>query len=169
MSYALSSQVAYQARDYASAIEFARQTITIDPDLWIGHIMLGQAYQGLDRTADALEELTIAARLSGQNSKALSFRGYQLAQAGRGPEARDLLRAIEAASHQRYVPPYAVALVHAGLSDNGDVFAWLDKAFAVHDVHLIYLPVDPKWDPYRDDPRFKALIDRCGFMRTGSR
>ena len=168
MSHALSSQVAYQARDYASAVEYARQAITIDPDLWIGHIMLGQAYEGLESTAPALDELTTAARFSGQNSKALSFRGYMLAKAGRANEARDLLRALEAVSHLRYVPPYAFALVHAGLGDADAVFASLDKAFAAHDVHLIYLPVDPKWDPYRADPRFKALVDRCGFMRTVS-
>jgi TolB-like protein/DNA-binding winged helix-turn-helix (wHTH) protein/Tfp pilus assembly protein PilF len=167
-SHALSSQVAYQARDYAAAVEYARQAITIDPDFWIGHIMLGQAYQGLGRTNEALEELTIAARFSGQNSKALSFRGHLLAKAGRPNEARDLLRTLDAASHQRYVPPYAFALVHAGLGDADAVFASLDKAFAVHDVHLMYLPVDPKWDPYRDDPRFKALVDHCGFMHTAS-
>jgi TolB-like protein/DNA-binding winged helix-turn-helix (wHTH) protein/Flp pilus assembly protein TadD len=168
-SHALSSQVAYQARDYASAVEYARQAITIDPEFWIGHIMLGQAYQGLGRTPQALEELTAAARFSGQNSKALSFRGYLLAKAGHANEARDLLRTLEAASHQRYVPPYAFALVHAGLGDADAMFASLDEAFTVHDVHLIFLPVDPKWDPYRDDPRFKALVDRCGFMRTASR
>jgi tetratricopeptide (TPR) repeat protein len=168
-SHALSSQVAYQARDYASAVEYARRAITIDPEFWIGHIMLGQAYQGLGRTPQALEELTAAARFSGQNSKALSFRGYLLAKAGHANEARDLLRTLEAAAHQRYVPPYAFALVHAGLGDADAMFASLDEAFTVHDVHLIFLPVDPKWDPYRDDPRFKALVDRCGFMRTASR
>ena len=131
--------------------------------------MLGQAYQGLGRTADALEELTTAARFSDQNSKALSFRGYLLAKAGRANEARDLLRTLEAASHQRYIPPYAFALVQAGLGERDAVFTSLDNAFAVHDVHLMYLPVDPKWDPYRDDPRFKALVDKCGFMRTQSR
>jgi Flp pilus assembly protein TadD len=169
VSHALSSQVAYQARDYASAVEYARQAITIEPDLWVGHIMLGQAYLDLGRTAQALEELTTAARLSGQNSKALSFRGYLLARAGRASEARDLLRTLEAASHQRYVPPYAFALVYAGLGDADAVFASLDQAFAVHDVHLMYLPVDPKWDPYRHDPRFEALVDRCDFLRTASR
>jgi TolB-like protein/DNA-binding winged helix-turn-helix (wHTH) protein/Tfp pilus assembly protein PilF len=167
-SHALSSQVAYQARDYASAIEYARQAITIDPGLWIGHIMLGQAYEGSSRTAEAIEEFTTAARLSAQNSKALAFRGYLLAKDGRTNEARDLLRTLEAASHQRYVPPYAFALVHAGLGERDAVFASLDSAFAVHDVHLIYLPVDPKWDSYRSDPRFKALIDRCDFMHAAS-
>jgi len=39
-------------------------------------------------------------------------------------------------------------------------------AFDVHDVHLIYLPVDPKWDPDRLDLRFEALLVRCGFAGT---
>jgi DNA-binding winged helix-turn-helix (wHTH) protein/tetratricopeptide (TPR) repeat protein len=168
MSHALSSQVAYQARDYPSAIEYANEAITIDPDFWVGHIMLGQAYEGQGRTAEALGELLKAARFSGQNSKALSFRAYLLAKAGRADEARDVLRILEAASLKRYVPPYAFALVHAGLGDRDAVFKWLNEAFAAHDVHLIYLTVDPKWDPYRDDPRFKAQVDRCNFMRVAA-
>ena len=43
------------------------------------------------------------------------------------------------------------------------VMEWLAKAYDARDVHLIYLPVDPKWDPYRVDPRFQALLTRCGF------
>jgi hypothetical protein len=27
----------------------------------------------------------------------------------------------------------------------------------------MYLTVDAKWEPYRTDPRFHALIARCGF------
>ena len=43
---------------------------------------------------------------------------------------------------------------------------WLAKAYDARDVHLIYLPVDPKWDPYRADPRFQALLTRCGFAAS---
>ena len=59
-----------------------------------------------------------------------------------------------------------MALVHAGLGERDAVFEWLDKAYDARDVHLIYLPVDPKWDPYRTDPRFTALLARCNYMRT---
>ena len=61
------------------------------------------------------------------------------------------------------MPPYAIALVHAGLGERDAVFEWLDKAYDARDIHLIYLPVDPKWDPYRTDPRFIDLLARCGF------
>jgi hypothetical protein len=46
------------------------------------------------------------------------------------------------------------------------VFAAFDRAYAERDVHLIFLTVDPKWDPYRQDPQFEALLVRCGFSQT---
>ena len=42
-------------------------------------------------------------------------------------------------------------------------FEWLNKALVARDVHLIYLPVDPKWDEDRSDPRFVGLLAKCGF------
>ena len=111
----------------------------------------------------ALEALKDAARFSGRNSKAVALTGYVLAKAGRPTEAREVLKELEALARQRYVPPYALALVHAGLQEPDAVFEWLSRAYDARDVHLIFLPVDPKWDEYRPDPRFQALVARCGF------
>ena len=164
--HALSSQVAWQGRDYPAAVKHARRAILLDSSLWIGYVMLGQAYAQTGETDLALEALSEAARFSGGNSKTISFRGYILAKTGRVTEAREVLRKLEADSRDRYVPPYAMALVHAGLGEHDAVFEWLDKAYAARDIHLIYLPVDPRWDPYRSDARFTALLARCNFMRT---
>lgn len=166
MARALSSQTAFQARDYAGAIEYATQAVSLDSEFWIGHMMRAQAYEQLGQYERAVEETAIAARFSGQNSKALSLRGYVLAKAGRADEAREVLNALRTAAQRRYIPPYAFALIYAGLGERDAVFEWLDRAYAVHDVHLMFLTVDPKWDPYRSDPRFSALLERCGFPRT---
>jgi adenylate cyclase len=61
-----------------------------------------------------------------------------------------------------------MALVYAGLEERDAVFEWLDRAYDAKEVQLIFLPVDPKWDPYRADPRFTALVARCDFARTAS-
>ena len=163
VSYALSSQVAFQARDYSGALQHANRAIALDQAFWIGYQMRGQALAALGDDETALQALATAARLSGQNSKAISLTGYILGRSGRTTEARDVLAALEMASRQRYVPPYAIALVHAGLGDADAVFAWLDRAHAARDVHLMFLTVDTKWDRYRTDPRFGALLARCGF------
>lgn len=73
-----------------------------------------------------------------------------------------MLRTLAAIARERHVPPYAMALLHAGLQEADDSFEWLGRSFDVHDVHLIFLPVDPKWDPFRADPRFPALLKDCG-------
>jgi len=130
--------------------------------------MRGQALEQLGDDDLALKALATAARLSGQNSKPLSLTGYILARSGRAAEARDVLGALETASHSRYVPAYALALVHAGLGDADAVFEWLDRAYAARDVHLMFLTVDVKWDRYRRDPRFGDLLARCGFMTVAT-
>ena len=165
---ALSSQVAFQARDYREALDLARQAIVLDPELWIGHMMRGQALEQVGEHDAAIGALSTAARFSGENSKALSMRAYILAKTGRTDEARAMLRILETVSKTTYVPPYAMALISAGLEQRDAVFVWLERAYDAQDMHLIYLPVDPKWDSYRADPRFEQLIVRCGFRRTTS-
>jgi TolB-like protein/DNA-binding winged helix-turn-helix (wHTH) protein/Flp pilus assembly protein TadD len=165
ISYALSAQVAFQAREYAAAVEHSRRAVLTDSEFWIGYVELGQAYEGTGETDLALQALTDAARFSGGNSKVISLRGYILAKIGRANEAREVLRRLEADARERYVPPFAMALVNAGLGEREAVFEWLDKAYAARDVHLIYLTVDPKWDPFRSDSRFGALLARCGFTQ----
>lgn len=168
LSHALSSQVSFQARDFASALQHADRAIALDQEFWIAHQMRGQALEQLGEGESALRALSAAARLSGQNSKPLSMTGYVLGRSGRTGDARDLLRALEAASGQRYVPPYAIALVHAGLGDADAAFDWLERAYAARDVHLMFLTADAKWDRYRSDPRFGDLLARCSFTTIGT-
>jgi hypothetical protein len=145
MAFAMSSQVSFQAHDQVAALDHARQAIVLSGAFWVGYMVLGQAYEQL--------------------GKPVSLRGYTLAKAGRARDARDVLDMLAAAARKRYVPPYAFALVHAGLEERDAVFEWLERAYAARDVHLMFLTVDPKWDPYRADPRFIELLARCGFAR----
>ena len=103
---------------------------------------------------------------AGGNSKPVSLRAYALARAGRVDEARELQAMLADVSRTRYVPPYAEALVALGLNEDDRVFACLERAYEVRDVHLVFLSVDPKWDRLRDMPRFGALLEGCGFMTS---
>ena len=62
---------------------------------------------------------------------------------GRRAEAQKLLRDFE--QKTPLVAPYEIAVANAGLNDANGVFAALEKAYAVRDVNLVFLPVDPKW------------------------
>jgi tetratricopeptide (TPR) repeat protein len=163
--HALSAQIAFAARDYFGAVQFAQQAIAIDPEFWIGYFQLGQAHEQLGNADLTLEALVKAARLSGGNSKAIALRGYVLAKVGKAEAAREMLSTLEAASQDRYVPPYAMALVHTGLCENDLALQYLERAYDAHDVHLSFLAYDPKWDAFRAEPRFIDVLSRCAFVK----
>ena len=164
LTYSMSAQIAFSARDLEAAVRHAREALLAEPDFWVAYWQLGQAYEQMGRTGEALDALEEATRLSKGNSKPISVSVYTLALAGRISEARRLLTALECVSHERYVPPIALALAYAGLNDHERVFECLEKASVVRDVHLIYVVMDPKWDPLRRDERFQRLLRRCGLV-----
>jgi Flp pilus assembly protein TadD len=155
--------VAFNACDYDAAVEFARQATVLDPEFWVGYLQLAQAHEQLGNSDLALDALQNAGRLSGNNSKVVALRGYLLAKRGRRHEGQEVLNTLEAVSRERYVPSCAMALVHTGLGHLDKALDQLDRGFDTRDVHLIFLPVDPKWDALRSDPRFSSLLKRCGF------
>jgi TolB-like protein/DNA-binding winged helix-turn-helix (wHTH) protein/Flp pilus assembly protein TadD len=165
MQLALSANLAFQARDYSSGLRFARQATAVGPTFWIAHFQLASIHERLGNSELALEALQNA-EASSTNSKMISLRGYILAKLGRTNEAEEILSTLKGIARERYVPPYAMALVHAGLGQRDLTFEWLDRAYAARDVHLVWLAQDPKWNVLREDTRFRGLVERCDFMRT---
>src|SRR5581483_1663687 len=163
MHYSLSSMIEMHARNPQAAVEFARQAAVIAPDFWIGHYHLSHAYEQTGELELALESVNTASRLGGGNSKAIGTRGYLLARLGREREAREVLSGLEAISRERFVPPYGIALTLLGLGEDARALDCLERALALRDVGLIFLPVDPKWDRLRSNSRFADLLRGCGF------
>jgi len=163
--YAMSAQVAFNARDFAAAIGFADRARVLNPEFWVAYYQLALAHEQTGCADAAIEALRKAAPFSSGNSKVIGLRGYLLAKLGRKGEALEVLNTLMAVSRERYVPPYATALVYAGLCDRENVLAWLQRAHELHDVHLAFLGVDAKWDAFRTDGRFMAVVEQCAFMK----
>jgi DNA-binding winged helix-turn-helix (wHTH) protein/tetratricopeptide (TPR) repeat protein len=161
--HALSAQVAFGARDFVLAAQFARQTLAVDPEFWIGHFQLAQAALQLGEYDLAERALADAGRTSGGNSKVVGLRGYLYGRQGRESEARQIIETLLALTAERYVPPCAIALVHLGLGDVDNAAHFVERAYDARDVHLMFLPIDAKWDDARADPRIAAVLQRCGF------
>jgi hypothetical protein len=65
-------------------------------------------------------------------------------------------------SRRRYISPTITAFIHAGLGERDEACAWLDRAYGGRDFILVFLKVDPTFDPLRTDPRFAGLVRRVG-------
>ncbi len=163
LAHTMSAHVAFAARDFVLAAQFARQALSIDAEFWIGYSQLAQACVELGEYEAAQRALADAGRTSGGNSKVVSLQGYLHARQGREAEAQQVLATLVALTAERYMPPCAIALVHVGLGDISAAALWLQRAFEARDVHLMFIPIDPKWDEARKDPRIDAVLRQCGF------
>lgn len=160
--HALSAQAAFGARQYPLALQFARQSLVLDPDFWVGHFHVAQTSIELGDFDTARQALIAGARKSGGISKIVALRGYLDAREGRIDDARQVIGLLSALSAERYVPASGLALVYAGLGEADDAALWLERAADQRDVHLMFVPVDAKWDAIRSHPRIAAAAARTG-------
>ena len=58
------------------------------------------------------------------------------------------------------MPAYDIAVIHAGLGDNGQAFEWLDRASS----WWAYLKAEPRMDALRSDSRFAALLRQVALI-----
>ncbi|MGB7621134.1 MAG: protein kinase [Terriglobia bacterium] len=152
----------YYTRDYDRSLEQYRAALDMDPNFSPTHLWLAHVYQQKGLFEEAMSELQTGTRLSGDSTYALAKLGHGYAMAGKSDEARAVLSQLSALSKKKYVSPYDMAIVHVGLKENDQAFAWLEKAFEHRSLWLGYLKLEPQLDPLRTDPRFQELVRRVG-------
>jgi DNA-binding winged helix-turn-helix (wHTH) protein/Tfp pilus assembly protein PilF len=152
---------------YDQAIALLRRKLELDPDGPFTNRLLGRAYLIKGAHEDAITYLQKAADASGGSPGFLSLLGYAYGVSGRQADATRVLHQLEQDSARRYVSPYLMAVVYAGLGDTDDrdrAFEWLDKAFAGRVPGLVVLNFRPsEMDRLRPDPRFAELKRRMAF------
>ena len=82
-----------------------------------------------------------------------------------GPEALKLLAELKGLSKQRYVAPFNMAIVCAGLGDKPQTFEWLEKAHEDHSLLLALIRVWPQFDGLCGEARFQDLQAAHGAQR----
>jgi tetratricopeptide (TPR) repeat protein len=141
-----------------------QKTLQLDPNFWLTHLMLGKVYAHQHRYPEALAEFNKAKELSHGDSETIGSIGYVAGLSGDKAKARAVLEELKPRSIQSYVPSFNIALVYNGLGDQDGAIQWQEKAVDEHDVLLNLLKVDPRWDSFRSNPQFIAILERIGLQ-----
>jgi len=152
----------YYARKYDEAIAWYRKGLELDPKLSWCHLWIGQAYIQKAMFKEALAEITQAAELSGGDIRTKATLGHAYAVAGQREQALKVLGDLQALAKQRYVSPYYFALISAGLGDNQQAVAWLQKARDERQSYLVLMNVEPVFYQLHSDPGFIAIERSVG-------
>ena len=77
-------------------------------------------------------------------------------------EAEGILERLETESRQHYVRAEYLAMGHAAVGHLDQAFGALERAYQARSAGLIYLHLDPGYEPLRSDPRYGAMVKRIG-------
>ena len=55
-----------------------------------------------------------------------------------------------------------IALIHVAADDHERALALLELSLTRRDMNLLYVPMDPRYDPIRSHPRFTATFGKVG-------
>ena len=152
----------YYARDFDKAIEQCQKVLAMDASFIPAHVYLGRAYQQKPALPEALGEFRKALELSEGDTNELAALGQAYAVSHQEAEARKILEELKTRSAQTYVQPMWIAVIHIGLGEKDQAFDWMQKAFDDRSAWLVYLKIDPLFDPVRTDERFVELLRRVG-------
>jgi tetratricopeptide (TPR) repeat protein len=134
----------------------------MNPQFPLAHFWLGRIYTTQQRYAEALAEYEKVPALQTWQPM-MAAKGYLHGEWGKPDEARKILADFEALrSQNRFVTSYGVALVHAGMGNQGEALKWLENALDEKSHWLIWLKLDPRWTSLRTEPRFQALLKKVG-------
>jgi TolB-like protein/Tfp pilus assembly protein PilF len=159
----VTGRVLYLARQYDEAIEQSRKTIEMDPRFATAYQDLGQSYEQKGMYAEAVATFQELNKVV--PGRGLAFLARADALVGKTDEARKILAQLKERSARRYVSPYQVAMIYAGLGDKEQTLVWLEKAYQQRVWAMVFLKVEPELDGLRSDPRFVDLMGRVGLIR----
>ena len=86
--------------------------------------------------------------------------GYAYSISGDRPKAEEMLRELKEMAKRKYVNSTAFADIHLGLGENEKALDWLEIAYENQESACWYLKVDPIYDTVRNEPLFRALVEK---------
>ena len=157
------AQVYYLARDFEQAVVQTEAALALDRNDPSVHYFLALPLDQLGQYEGARAAYEKAIELSGGATLYRAGLAYSLAKSGRTVDAERILAELR---DDPRTAPFDFGLVQLGLGKLDDAMSLFEQAYESRDSQVIYLNMDARFDPLRDDPRFKRLIERLDYPQN---
>ena len=153
----------YYKGDLDGASSVAERVLSQDPSSPAGHLLGARVSEAQGRFGDALVMMKRAWELTGDggvNMRVLVIRLQALSGDIVGARAARTELEREAKNGTALFHARDRALVALGFGETQEALNSFDIAFGERDPALVWLTVDPRVDPLRNEPRFSAMLQK---------
>lgn len=142
----------YYAGRYTEALAEFTRALAASPDFASARIGESQVYRAMGRSAESLAAVERAVPVAGGRTFVRAHLAYAQAKEGRRDEALQTAAGLEAEGQEKYLSPFHLALVAAGLDDAAGVSRHLQRASADRSGWIMFVPIEREFAPFRQTP-----------------
>src|SRR6185295_227212 len=148
----------YQARRFDESIATYKSMLEAVPEFPYGLITQSWTLRHTGHVNEAVKAAEKALDLSGGGTFYIAALGAAYAAAGRKKDAQAVLERLAQLSVHGYVSPYQLSLIYLHLGERGRALELLQDAYTIRDAWVVWLGVEPQFDPLRGDPIFEGIL-----------
>jgi serine/threonine-protein kinase len=179
----------YNARRFDESAAVYRKTLELEPNYARAHLELGLVLAQQKEYEAAVREISRSAALSSNRStalienkpnqtydetaleaslsvngnvRAIAMLGYVYGVSGKRTQAMVHMQQLQNMAQNRYVSPYYLAVVYAGLKENDKALDELEKSHEKRFNALVFLQVEPIFTDLHNEKRFKKIAEAVG-------
>jgi len=152
----------FYARRYEDAIAQCKRASELDPSSHLGPSTLAHVYEqtgNYQGVMDILDKLP-AAMTGGKG--VVSKLKHAYATAGPTGYWRAMLELESGPAGSKFKDRIRLGMVYTRLGERERALAALEHAFAVHAGDMVFINIEPCFDPLHGEPRFQSLVRRVG-------
>ena len=147
----------YHNEDYDQAAFWARESLEQSPGIPWADMVLGWTFLKNKQFAEAIEAHE---RLPNKTARWLWFRCHTYVLAGEREKAISIRNELEELSKNQWVNPFYMGMIAGVLGDTDRAFELINEALDNKYFPLTYMDVFPSSDFIKNDPRYKALLQK---------
>jgi len=161
LSYKRASRFFYRIERFENALTYLNRILELEPNDYETLTILGSVLAELGNYDEALVVLLKSLNIQ-YNVETLSMIGYVNARKKDKDKALRTIKQIESKSTGNTQYSIKLARIYTALEEKELAFKFLEKAYSEHDVDLLGLKSDPRWNSISHELKFKELVLKIG-------
>ena len=163
VQYSLMAVVYLNAGRFEEALRSAEMAVLLDAGSFLSYRYLGLSLAILKRFNEAIEALQTAASLSSRHHWPLADLCWVYVVTGNTRAAQEIYDELVERSGAEYISGFFLGCAAYSLQHHDKAFEFLEKAYEQKDGLLLVSRTWPAAQPMKNDPRFKALVEKIKF------
>jgi len=159
----VAAQVLFYGRQYDVALIRLRELLEVDRNFAPTYWTLAHVYEAMGKQDEACQSMLKTFDLGSGHVPWFTQLENVRVRSGWRAAWKQWIKGMLDIGSPGYLQPYYLVGPYLDLGRDEEAIAWLVKAAEVHDVEIVFIKVDPRFDRVRANPRFQEIVGSLRF------